>query len=361
MVRFSLRFDMGGAGNQSFEVMLNANFLFRFSALVLLVSPSRAADAFFSADGKTVTLSVMVPSSLTGLVTVDLANGKTAEVGLPEDWVEGDIKSIARGAVGETLLLAKDSVWVLKQGGVVKKSVACGPAKMASGLFVAPPAGQPAVAAMVCSAKDSEDSQSGPVFYGLQPGARKFSEIFCRRVESAENGCFTEDGRLFFVSSGDLWEGAIQPMDGGEMAGILVGSRILPLALLNTDSGNGGSLSLDQIAPAGNWIYGALRGLHDAAIVRTPMPDQTAYGTEDQEIPTLEATYAVQGKALAETEIIAEGLGDIHGFCATETDGKPMVFYYTAPQGGEEGAALMLWNGSGAPRKIGQLPPAKDE
>lgn len=341
--------------------MLHYFHFFPFSALFVFVSQALAGDAFFSPDGKTVTLSVMFPSSMTGLVNVDISTGKASQLQLPAELVDGDIESIARGAEGEILFLAKESVWVLKTGEAAKKVTAIAPTKVGSGLFVGTVAGQPTADWLFVSGKESEESLAGPSFYGRKPGAKEFSQIFCRRVDDAENGSISADGRLFFISSGDLWEGSIQTVDDGEVAGILIGSRILSLSLLNTDGGNGGSLWLDRVNPAGKWIYCALRGRHEAAIVRAPMPEKPVYASEDQDIPSLKETYTAQARALAETEIISEGLCDIYGFCATEVDGKPLVFYYTRPLEGDQGPALMLWNGSGEPKQIGQLPRAKDE
>jgi len=178
-------------------------------------------------------------------------------------------------------------------------------------------------------------------------------------VEDATSGVFSADGRLFFASSGDLWEGTIEAQaDVGGRLGVLIGARIAPLAFLNTDEANGGGMWLSEVRPGGKWLYCTLRGHHMGALVRTPLPPKALYNKDGGGFPTLKASYAAQIQSLSKTEVISEDLEDIYGFCVTETDGKPTVFFYARSGEDGKGPALMLWNGAGKPKVIGHLPKA---
>lgn len=182
-------------------------------------------------------------------------------------------------------------------------------------------------------------------------------------MEDADTGAFADDGRLFFVSSSDLWVGniSINTEDVGR-SGVLIGDRLVPLAFKNTDEGNSGGMWVTDVFPAGKWIYSALRGVHMAAIVRTPMPPKPIDAEEGMSQPQrVKKSYAAQAEALMKTETISEDLEDIRGFCATEVDGKSLVFYITNPEAKDKGPALMLWTGSGAPKVFGHLPKPKVE
>ena len=159
----------------------------------------------------------------------------------------------------------------------------------ATDLFVATAPGTPLTDCLFVTGNETADATSPGVFYGRKPGVKNaFQSIFCRRVSDATGGVFSSDGRLFFLSRGDLWEGGIQVDDdtGTGRLGTLVGARIAPLGILNTDEANGGSLWLEHVAPAGKWIYAQLRGRHMAAILRTSMPDNPLYSPTSKDSPT---------------------------------------------------------------------------
>jgi hypothetical protein len=98
-----------------------------------------------------------------------------------------------------------------------------------------------------------------------------------------------------------------------------------------------------------------------AAIVRTPLPVLKPAGEEsDGHFQNLKASYASQAQALTKTEIIADDLEDVFGFCAAEIDGKPHIFYFTRAGEDEKGPPLMLWTGAGAAKVIGHFPKPKE-
>lgn len=321
------------------------------------------SEAFFSPDGKTVTTCMTGRYVELGFRKIDIATGKSTLLPLPAALKDEEISSIARGADGEILFLAKDAVWVLKDGEAARKVVSTSPVKGAYDLFVGTKKGSATEDWLFVTGTTAEEPNGRGTFYARKPGGKQFDPIFCRRVEDATSGAFAADDRLFFVSSADLWMGDITAnADDEGWRGVLVGDRLAPLAFKNTDEANGGGMFVSDVSPAGKWVYSALRGRHMAAIVRTPMPPKPAAQEEGTSLfQSVKESYAAQSQALSKTEIISEDLEDIWGFCATEANGKPLVFFYTRPEDPEKGAALMLWNGSGAPKVIGNLPKPKDE
>lgn len=318
-----------------------------------------ANEAFFSKDGRTVTMGLGGRGG-SGLVQVDIATGKITPAPLPAELKDESIESVAAGSEGEALFLAKNGVWVWTPGAAtpVKHVCATAPAVGATNLFVATLPGTSLTDCLFVTGNETADATSMGVFYGRKPGAKNtFQSIFCRRVSDATGGVFSTDGRLFFISSGDLWEGGMQLDDdtSTERLGTLVGARIAPLGILNTDEANGGSLWLEHVAPAGKWIYAQLRGHHMAAILRTPMPANPLYSPTSKDSPTTKDQLDAMAQSLSKTEIIVDGLDQADGFCACEVDGKLRLFY-VGDADDDKGYALMLWEGSGQPRVIGHLP-----
>lgn len=328
-------------------------------SLGLSLQSSRANDAFFSKDGKTVTMGLGGRGGF-GLVQVDIATGKITQAPLPAELKEESIESVAPGSEGEALFLAKDGVWVWTPGAAtpVKHVCATKPVVGATDLFVATVPGTPLTDCLFITGNETADATSMGCFYGRKPGGKHpFLSIFCRRVNDAMGGIFSTDGRLFFVTNGDLWEGGIQVDEdaGTERFGTLVGARIAPLGVMNTDEANGGSMWVQHAAPAGKWIYAQLRGHHMASIVRTPMPAKPLYAPGSEETPSTKDQLTAMSHALSKTEIITEDSEHVDGFCAIEVGGKPRLFFCGDVEE-DKGPALMLWEGAGKPRVIGHLP-----
>ncbi|WP_395740049.1 hypothetical protein [Prosthecobacter sp.] len=334
--------------------LASASLVFTFS-----LQPGAANEAFFSKDGKTVTMG-LDSRGIPGLMQVDIGTGKITQAPMPAELKDEGVGSVAAGGEGEALFLAKNGVWVWTPGAAtpVKHVCATAPAFNATDLFVSTVPGTPLTDCLFLSGNETAEATGRGIFYGRKPGSKHpFLSIFCRRVENATGGVFSAEGRLFFISSGDLWEGGIQPDDdtGMERLGTLVGARIAPLAVLNTDEANGGSLWVEQVAPAGKWIYVKLRGHHMAAILRTPMPARPLYAPTSEGTPSTQDHLAAMSHSLNQTELITEDSEHVDGFCATEVNGKPRVFFCGDVEEGK-GPALMLWEGAGKPRVIGHLP-----
>ncbi|MDI1313114.1 hypothetical protein [Prosthecobacter sp.] len=327
--------------------------------LILSLQPSVANEAYFSKDGKTVTMG-LGGRGRTGLVQVDVATGKITPAPLPAELKDESIDSVAAGSEGEALFLAKDGVWVWTPGAAtpVKHVCATAPVVGATDLFVSTVPGTPLTDCLLISGNESADATSRGTFYGRKPsGKHAFLSVFCRRVSDATGGIFSTDGRLFFVTQGDVWEGGIQ-MDeeaGTERLGTLVGARIAPLGIMNTDEANGGNMWVQHVAPAGKWIYAQLRGRHMAAIMRVPLPAKALHSPTSDDTLTTQDQLDAMTYSLNKTEIISEDMEFAAGFCATEVGGKPRVFYFGDAEE-DKGLAMMLWEGAGKPRVIGHLP-----
>ena len=325
--------------------------------LILSLQSGMANEAFFSKDGRMVTMGLGGRGG-SGLAQIDIATGKITQAPLPAELKDESIESVASGSEGEALFLAKDGVWVWTPGAAtpVKHVCATAPVVGATDLFVATAPGTPLTDCLFVTGNDAADANSPGGFYGRKPGGKHaFLSIFCRRVNDATGGVFSNDGRLFFVSSGDVWEGGIQTDDdaGTERLGTLVGARIAPLGVMNTDEANGGSMWVQDVAPAGKWIYALLRGHLMASIMRTPIPAKALYSPASNDLPSTKDQLDAMSQSLNKTEIIVDGLDRVNGFCACEVDGKPRLFYCAND---DKGPAMMLWEGSGQPRVIGYLP-----
>lgn len=321
-----------------------------------LLSSSLAGDAVFSADGTTVTL---VPVNKPGfLEKVTIESGAVKFTALPKELKEADITSLTRGAEGELMFLANDALWILKEGEPARKIASTAPAKDARDLFVDTKEGSPTLDWIFFSGSDGADAQSYEAkLYARKPGEKSFKSIFCRRIGDVTSGVFSTSGRMFFAGDHDIWEGGISPSDDmNERLGTLIGARVAPLAAYNTDDSNGGSLGVDEIVPIGKWLYVHLRGHHIGALVRCPIPAKPLYAPGIEEQPSVKSSYATMLGSLGKAEVIMEDLSDVSGFCATEVDGKPLVFFRTFSEEEGKGKQLMTWDGTGKPKIIGHEP-----
>lgn len=326
-------------------------------ACLFATSRSLAAEAFFSEDGSTVTMTLSPLSA--GLIQVDVETGDITQAPLPKELKEELIESIARGGEDEALFLAKDAVWVWKDDATppVKRVCATAPAiSMALDLSVVTAPDTDLTDSLFVSGvqQDNPDQQ---VLFGRKAGTKNFLPVFCRRVDGVQGGAFSEDGRFFFVSGGDVWEGGIQLDEDASLGrlGTLVAARIAPLGILNTDESNGGSLWVGEIVPVGKWLYLRLRGRHMGAILRMPIPAKTLYSPASEDQPTLQAQINAMKQSLAKVEIINDELGDAQAFCAIELeDGKVRLFYCDRVD--DKGVAMLVQDGDAEPEIIGYLP-----
>lgn len=323
-------------------------------ACVSSAGQARAAESFFSEDGSTVTMATMRSP---GLVKVDIKSGKVAKAPLPKELKGEFIDSVARGGEGEALFLAKDAVWVWKADATppVKRVCATAPVVDATDLFVDTRADSPLKDTLFVSGSEKDDTSGRQVLFGRKPGGKAFMPVFCRRVEDARSGVFSSGGRFFFVAGGDVWEGGVSPDedDSLERLGVLVGARLAPLGILNTDESNSGSMWVRQIAPVEDTLYIRMRGRHMGAILRIPLPARPLYSPGSEEQPTLGAQLQAMRLSLAKAEVIEDGLEDAEAFCAAELADSHRLFYCTRD---EKSLAMRVLHGDAKPKVIGYLP-----
>jgi len=316
--------------------------------MVLPVFQSTAAQGFFSRDGKTVTL---IHGNKLG--QVDIASGQYQPIPLPGELGDAYIVSVATGAPGETWLLTNEAVWVMKDGADPQQVCSTAPLEGPHDLFVITQADSPMKDWIVVSAgKTGGYHGTNPTFHARKPGDESFGSIFCRRVQAAEAGYVAADGRFFFTSAGDVWEGRIEATPGDqENLAELLGARIAPLAMRDTDASYGGLGGVEQVATAGRWLYAKLRGRHVAAIVRTQLPPKPNYEAVTVNRRGMQQKYQSMQQSLSKVEILTVG-DDMAGFCVCEVKGKPRLFYAARIH---DQTNLMLVDGSGAPRVIGHI------
>ena len=314
------------------------------AAVLVAASTVHAGDAFFSADGKSVTFA---PRNRTGILCrLDVAGSKLTELTLPAELKAAEVTGLARGGQGEALFLAGTAAWVMKDDGTVKRITELGKVTGAQNLFVASKPGTPLTDWLFLSGTAGSPGSSQE-FFARKPGAKGFSEVFCRRVANVDCGCFSDEGRFFFSGGGDLWEGGFAVEDDPQMRlATLIGARIAPIATHNTDSGNGGNMFISGLSVAGKWIYAGMRGRHLGCILRVPIPDKPLYTEDAGGLPEPKAHLEAMRASLEKTELLVADMDGLTAFAACEVDGKPRVFYRG------EGAALWLWDATGAPREI---------
>lgn len=319
-----------------------------FAASLLTASAACAGDAFFSADGRTVTFAPLNKSGI--ICRLDVAGGKITELPLPAELKTAEVTGLARGGQGEALFLAGTAAWVMTDDGTVKRITELGKVTDAQNLFVATKPGTPLTDWLFLSGM-TDSTATSQVFFARKPGTKGFSEVFCRRVANVDCGCFSDDGRFFFSASGDLWEGGFAPDDDPRARiATLIGARIAPVAMHNTDGGNGGNLWISGLNAAGKWIYAGMRGRHMGCILRVPIPDKPLYTDDGGDLPEPKTHLEAMRTALEKTELLVTDMDGLTAFAACEVEGKPRIFYRS------EGAALWLWNATGAPKEIAREP-----
>jgi len=238
-------------------------------------------------------------------------------------------------------------VWVMTAEGVVKKVCDTGSVKEASDLFVAVKRGTPISDWMFIKGSSKE----GGTIFARKPKQKEFGEVFCRRVRDVSSGCFGDDGRFFFTDNLDVWEGGFVAEDDPNMRmATLVGARIAPIALQNTDIVNAGSLSVSHVSAAGQWIYAGLSGRHMGAIMRVPISKKPLYSDSSGDLPKPKEHLNAMHAALQKTEVLVSYTDRITAFCACETGDHSKVFYR-----GERGE-LSLWTDTGERKQLEKEP-----
>lgn len=102
--------------------------------------------------------------------------------------------------------------------------------------------------------------KAGPL-YMLPKGEETPRSVFCRRVSSLDGAVFRGD-KLYFGTRGDLWAGTVAPVDPQPSASdkaaplaYLEGSRVAPLATLETSLGTPSQMGVSRAAVSGKMVY----------------------------------------------------------------------------------------------------------
>ena len=151
--------------------------------LATLTSTALADQAFFSADGKSVTF---VPRADLGhLLKLDLSTAEVTKVPLLGEPAKEEVTSLCRGSDGEALFTTESGVYVHDDKGTRK--LAPSPAKGDWGIenLVAAPADLPTIGDwLLLSGPDEEPSRR--TYFARKPGTKAFSA--CLLPQGRERG-----------------------------------------------------------------------------------------------------------------------------------------------------------------------------
>jgi hypothetical protein len=317
------------------------HFRFLLCLLTTLSCPLLADQAFFSADGKSVTF---VPRAAEGhLLRLDLSTAEVAKIPLLGEPAKESVTSLCRGGDGEALFTTESGVYVHDAKGTRK--LAPTPAKGDWGIenLTAAPADLPSIGDWLLLSGPDE-SPGRRTFFARKPGTKAFSPVFCRRVESVGALAFAPGDRMFFEGDGDLWEGAFESMDGepGQTPTLVLnGARIAPLGLFNTDMANSGNMWVHEVMVAGDALYVRLRGRHMSQIIRLPIHPTSALKGESGPSHDPAKAYKYMAEMLALAEVVTPPVIEVTLSAATAAEGDEKVFYRSSD--GEGKLGLYLW------------------
>jgi hypothetical protein len=230
----------------------------------LLLSPALfAGSAAFLPDGKRV-----ARQGDSGVLLLDLSKGTESELKFPDDF---QVEYVGLAATADALLLA---------GG--QRVMSWNPATDAwKELWTAP--AELTVDDVACDPKSGQvlvttSQENGePQWWILDPKQpQKGGKVYNRRASAATNPVFDAAGDLYFTRDGDVWKGGIEKGDFEEVPYVLDGTRIWPLASLETSSGNSSGTGANGILPLRDHLLverSRLGGSGWGQIVRVPNAD----------------------------------------------------------------------------------------
>jgi hypothetical protein len=317
---------------------------------------AQASQATFSADGKTIYLLPMSAGDKVHVIDVTTQKHQTIQPvkNLADDYYSG----MARNPKGEILLATSKSLWSWNgQLGTAQKILNLPKNFIVNDISCILSKGiTPTGTIFLHGIKKDEDRNS---LYALLPGKQKVLEVFCRRNETNSAPQTNAAGRMFVASNYDLWECTLiqEPVEAAndELAGSMEGSRIAPLAMMNTDSGNSGGMTVGDVVVAGEQIFSLLQGRHMGTILQTTAPKNPLYANaESNGHPDLVAQYQLMQQSLAATKILFEG-GPCDALCVLEI--SPTEYHVFWRQDLENERAWILLKSGGKPQSIGTEDP----
>lgn len=323
--------------------------------VISLATTVHAGNSVFSADGKSIYLVPLNEGS--GLYHIDLTTGKQQSMRPILNLGKDVIKAVARNAAGEILLCTGKAIWKWQgKAGTAQKWLDL-PADFSCRDFSCTmgKGAVPAGTVFLHGTRESEQSFSLMTWSTTQ---KKWFGAYCRRNEPYSAPQTNNDGRMFFASDSDLWEGTMIPEtdDSPEMtiAGSIEGCRIAPLAMMNADNGNSGSMLVGEVVVAGTKVYSLLQGVHMGALLETPAPAKPLYANEESnEHPELATQYKIMQESLAQTKIHYSG-GPCDALSVYEKSPADYLVFWRQDHEGER--AWMLMKANDQAKKIGTEP-----
>lgn len=264
-----------------------------------------ASEAAFSDDGATVWVIPVFETEF--LWEIDTASWEARQrpIGLA---AEEGMQSLCVDEQGNLLIATDQAVWVLPPGEEEPERLVAFPKPaMVKGISCVTHEG-PVPVGTVFLAVHPETPEEETLFL-MRPDRKALLPVFVRRLSDLTTvPHFSDSGRMIYGGNWDLWEGFFEVWEdeGIDKAGALGGSRFAPLALMNTDSANSGSMGVDGVAVLGEDAYAALGGRHMGALIRVPLPPENRYASNDGMHPELAESFAVMKSSLEEAEIIEE-------------------------------------------------------
>ncbi len=210
-----------------------------------------AALAAFSADGAEVCLIAEDGKS----ARIGRTPTAAREVPLPTES-SGEILAVAASSANGWLLLTEDGIWRRRSGdGAFQAWLK--PASSAEKWtdFAVDPVTENILLTVTVREEGESSSYSGFRWY-----VRKLDRVlpvFSRRVGAIDGLAFGPDGELFFGYQGDLWSGALESAneDGTLTRGLLIATRVAPLADLETDIGTPSGTGVRAVAVTATHVF----------------------------------------------------------------------------------------------------------
>jgi len=230
----------------------------------LLLSPALfAGSAAFLPDGKRV-----ARQGDSGVLLYDWSKGTESELKFPDDF---QVEYVGLATTADLLLLA---------GG--QRVMSWNPATGAwKELWQAPD--ELTVDDVACDPKSGQvlvttsKENGAPQWWILDAKqAQKAGKVYNRRASGATNPVFDAEGNLYFTLDGDVWKGSIETGDHEEVPYVLAGTRIWPLASLETGPGNSSGTGAHTVLPLKSHLLVDLSRLGGSGwgnVVRVPNAD----------------------------------------------------------------------------------------
>ncbi|HSI62918.1 MAG TPA: hypothetical protein VLE43_07355 [Candidatus Saccharimonadia bacterium] len=312
-----------------------------------LSTPLSAAEAAFTADGKTV---IALPHDGGRLWSVSLADGRTTVLDLSKHIADEDLGSITPAADGQFWLATPKKLFLWKPGNDSLQKVLT----LEHGEFM-DINWDPASGDLLAETYGGE-SETDDEFHlkALPKGGTEFVEA--KDAPTMFSAVYDAEGRLFFSSESDLWAG-LTSVEDDQLS--VTAWRAAPLAVLQYEAGNpGSSFTLVDVAPAGKSLLLTVSNEVEALLVQMPKP-QVHLGPEGplEKLPAgVSARWKQAATALQSLKVlpIKDTLATIFNLC-TSSDETQVFFLAHSEEDGKKTFRLLDVK-SGKIRVLGEAP-----